>query len=303
MFELKHLRSLRALYQQGSLAGAATALHLSQSALSHQLSELEQRLGEPLFVRRSRPLALTAAGRLLWQLAEQVLPSIDRVERQLRGGDGEGAPVRLAVECHSCIHWLTAPLAADHGRLFELVSGHLYEPQQALQAGELDLVLTSEVADLDGIHYEPLFDYQMQLVVAPDHPLVRLPQIRPQDLADEVLLCYPVPASRLDILRHFLTPAGIRPRRLRPVDNTQMMLQMAAARWGVALLPTWASQEYVARGALCQLPLAGGLWRRMFGAIRASARQRSPLQQLFERLRQAPIEGARALAPRVPPAS
>lgn len=298
MFELKHLRSLRALQQQGSLAGAAASLHLSQSALSHQLSELEQRLGEPLFVRRSRPLALTAAGRLLWQLAEQVLPAIDQVERQLRGWDDEGAQVRLAVECHSCIHWLTAPLAQYEGRLFELVSGHLYEPQQALQAGELDLVLTSEVADLDGIHYEPLFDYQMQLVVAPNHGLAGLAQIQPQDLADQVLLCYPVPASRLDILRHFLTPAGIQPRRLRAVDNTQMMLQMAAAGWGVALLPTWASQEYVARGDLCQLPLAGGLWRRMFGAIRAPTRRRPQLQRLFERLRQADIAGVRPLAPR-----
>ncbi|WP_409421246.1 LysR substrate-binding domain-containing protein [Pseudaeromonas sp. ZJS20] len=302
MFELKHLKSLRALSQQGSLAGAAEALHLSQSALSHQLSELEQRLGEPLFVRRSRPLALTALGRLLWQLAEQVLPAIEQAERQLRGGDMPGPLIRLTVECHSCIHWLTAPLAQDEGRLFELVSGHLYEPQQALQAGELDLVLTSEVAERDGIHYEPLFDYQMQLVVAPGHPLAAQTRIRPQDLADEVLLSYPVPASRLDILRHFLTPAGIQPRRLRPVDNTQMMLQMAAAGWGVALLPTWASQEYVARGELCQLPLASDLWRRMFGAVRASARQQRQLQRLFELLRQAPIEGARPLAPRVPPA-
>lgn len=298
MFELKHLKSLRALFQQGSLAGAAEALHLSQSALSHQLSELEQRLGTPLFVRRSRPLQLTESGRVLWQLAEQVLPVIEQAEWQLREPLSGDQPIRLAVECHSCIHWLTAPLAADEGTLFELISGHLYDPQAALQAGELDLVLTSEVAGLDGIHYEPLFDYQMQLVVAPTHPLAQQSLIQPEDLADQVLLSYPVAEAQLDVLRHFLTPAGIRPRRLRPVDNTQMMLQMAAAQWGVALLPTWASEDYVARGELVRLPLVGGLWRRMFGALRSQHRRQPGMQRLLDRITTAPIGGACPLAPR-----
>ena len=84
MFELKHLRSLLALKQQGSLAAAADMLNLSQSALSHQLTELEQRLGGPLFLRKSKPLNFTADGLRLVTLAESVLPQVDEVVHYLR---------------------------------------------------------------------------------------------------------------------------------------------------------------------------------------------------------------------------
>ncbi|HHH12985.1 MAG TPA: LysR family transcriptional regulator, partial [Thiolapillus brandeum] len=57
--DLKHLRTLSALAETGSLTAAAERLHLTQSALSHQLKALEAQLGAPLFVRKSRPLRLT----------------------------------------------------------------------------------------------------------------------------------------------------------------------------------------------------------------------------------------------------
>ena len=65
MIEVKHLKTLQALRNCGSLAAAAATLHQTQSALSHQFSDLEQRLGFRLFVRKSQPLAATlyTAGR------------------------------------------------------------------------------------------------------------------------------------------------------------------------------------------------------------------------------------------------
>ena len=76
MIEIKHLKTLQALRNSGSLAGAAAALHQTQSALSHQFSDLEQRLGFRLFVRKSQPLRFTPQGEILLQLANQVLPQI-----------------------------------------------------------------------------------------------------------------------------------------------------------------------------------------------------------------------------------
>ncbi|MGU7808408.1 LysR family transcriptional regulator, partial [Escherichia coli] len=78
MIEIKHLKTLQALRNSGSLAGAAAALHQTQSALSHQFSDLEQRLGFRLFVRKSQPLRFTPQGEILLQLANQVLPQIAR---------------------------------------------------------------------------------------------------------------------------------------------------------------------------------------------------------------------------------
>lgn len=66
MIEIKHLKTLQALRNNGSLAGAAAALHQTQSALSHQFSDLEQRLGFRLFVRKSQPLRFTPQGEILY---------------------------------------------------------------------------------------------------------------------------------------------------------------------------------------------------------------------------------------------
>ncbi len=69
MIEIKHLKTLQALRNSGSLAAAAAVLHQTQSALSHQFSDLEQRLGFRLFVRKSQPLRFTPQGKFCcnWQ--------------------------------------------------------------------------------------------------------------------------------------------------------------------------------------------------------------------------------------------
>lgn len=114
--EIKHLRTLTALAEQGSLAGAAQSLNLTQSALSHQLKELETRLGLELFLRKSRPLVLTAAGQQLLALARQVLPALAQTEKQLQAlHSGDAGRLHLALDCHSCIQWLL-PLLPDFRR-------------------------------------------------------------------------------------------------------------------------------------------------------------------------------------------
>ncbi len=104
MIEIKHLKTLQALRNSGSLAGAAAALHQTQSALSHQFSDLEQRLGFRLFVRKSQPLRFTPQGEILLQLANQVLPQIARALQDCN--EPQQTRLRLAIECHSCIQWL-----------------------------------------------------------------------------------------------------------------------------------------------------------------------------------------------------
>ncbi|MCK8218585.1 LysR family transcriptional regulator, partial [Erwinia amylovora] len=101
MIELKHLRTLQALQFTGSLAAAAAQLHQTQSALSHQFSDLEQRLGFRLFVRKSQPLRFTPQGEVLIQLAEQVLPQIQQALQACH--EPLQTTLRIAIECHRCI--------------------------------------------------------------------------------------------------------------------------------------------------------------------------------------------------------
>ena len=130
--------------------------------------------------------------------------------------------------------WLTPALENFRARWphveVDFHSGVTFDPQPALQQGELDLVMTSDILPRSGLHYSPMFDYEVRLVLAPEHPLAMKTLITPEDLAAETLLIYPVQRGRLDIWRHFLQPAGISPQ-LKSVDNTLLLIQMVAQGW------------------------------------------------------------------------
>lgn len=281
MIEIKHLRTLQALQNSGSLAAAANALHQTQSALSHQFSDLEQRLGFRLFVRKSQPLRFTPQGEILLQLAQQVLPQIAHALHSCN--EPQQARLRIAIECHSCIQWLTPALESfrQHWPEVEMdfKSGVTFDPQPALQQSELDIVLTSDILPRSGLHYSPMFDYEVRLVLAATHPLADKTFIAPEDLSAETLLIYPVQRQRLDIWRYFLQPAGISPL-LKNVDNTLLLIQMVSANMGIAALPHWVVESFERQGLLVTKPLGAGLWSRLYAAVR-DGEQRQPVTEAF----------------------
>ncbi|MDR2227020.1 MAG: HTH-type transcriptional regulator MetR [Providencia sp.] len=281
MIELKHLKTLQALSQYGSLAATATHLHQTQSALSHQFSDLEHRLGFRLFVRKSQPLRFTPQGEVLLQLAQQVLPL---VKDAIRVCNEPGVcALRIAIECHSCIQWLTPALQQFRQTWpqvsVDFKSGVTFDPQPELLSRELDLVMTSDILPDQSIHYTPMFDYEVKLIVASDHPLAKKPQIAPHDLADETLLLYPVQRERFDVWRHFLQPAGVSPN-VKNVDNTLILIQMVAAKMGIAALPHWAVDSFEKQGLIKTKTLGSGLWSRLYAACR-EGEQRQPAIEAF----------------------
>lgn len=269
MIEIKHLKTLQALRHTGTLAAAATSLHLTQSALSHQLNDIEQRLGYRLFIRKSQPIRFTVQGEILLDLANQVIPQVQQA-LQLCSAPTKDR-LRLAIECHSCIQWLTPALNAFRQRWpdveFDFKNGVIFDPQPALQQGELDIVMTSDVQPSPHLHYSALFDFEVRLAMAPEHPLAQADVIQPWDLAQETLLIYPVQRQRMDVWKHFLQPAGVEPA-LKNVDNTLLLIQMVAAQMGVAALPHWVVDSAERQGLIITKPLGEGLWRRLYAAVR-----------------------------------
>jgi LysR family transcriptional regulator for metE and metH len=287
MIKLHHLHSLEALRESGSLVRAAARLHLTQSALSHQIKELEERLGLPLFERKSRPPRFTAAGERLLALADAVLPLLHQAERDLdhlRGG--QGGRLHLAVECHSCFDWLM-PLLEDYRHHWPQVAldismAHSFEPLTALVRGEVDLVVTADPDDNPAIAYRPLFRYQNLLLLPPRHRLAVRPWITPQDLAGETLITYPVETARLDLFRRFLDPAGIVVER-RSSELTVMILQLVASGRGLAALPQWAASLAVAAAQVLAKPLGEqGLWSTLYAAARREDRELAYIEAFIE---------------------
>ena len=137
IIELRHLKTLLALAETGSVSLAAKRVFLTQSALSHQIRALENHFGTPLFERKTTPLRFTPAGERLLQLAREVMPHLAAAERDLAQIAGGGAgELRLAVECHTCFDWLM-PAMGDFRPLWpkvelDIVSGFQADPVSLL---------------------------------------------------------------------------------------------------------------------------------------------------------------------------
>jgi len=267
---------MTALADTGSVTLAATRLHLTQSALSHQLAALEDYLGMPLFVRQQRPLQLTDAGRALLQAAQRVLPEVSAARQSI--ARLKLAPVsrelRIAVECHTCYDWLMPAMDAyreQHPAVeLDLVPGFHVEPLALLTEHQADVVIVSEAKRQAGIAYHPLFAYEIVALMARDHALTRKRHLTAQDFAKETLITYPVPDRMLDLVRRVLKPAAVNPPR-RTAELTAAILQLVASRRGIAALPRWAVQTYLDRGYVAARPIgAKGLHGKLYAAVRAS---------------------------------
>ncbi|WP_271271228.1 LysR family transcriptional regulator [Aliamphritea hakodatensis] len=274
MIELRHLKTLSALRDTGSLVDAADRIHLTQSALSHQIKDLEDRLDCSLFIRKTKPICFTSAGQRILALADEVLPMVRNAERDIaRLAGGEAGRLNICIECHSCFDWLMPTI--DHFRQnwpeveMDLSTGFSFLPLPALARGDLDLVITADPEERNGITYIPLFTYESVLAISKQHRLVAKRHIQPQDLASEVLITYPVESHRLDVFKHFLEPADIEPASIRTSELTVMIMQLVASGRGVSALPNWAIHQYIEQNYISARPLGEkGVWCTLYAAIR-----------------------------------
>lgn len=292
--EFRHLRTIQAIAECGGLARAADRLHVTQSALSHQVKALEAQIGVELFVRRSKPMTLSAAGQRLLGLARQVLPQVEAVEQDFAAiRSGRAGRLHIAIECHACFEWLFPVLEAFRRAWPEvdvdIRAGLQFQALPALAREEVDLVVSSDPEALPGIEFAPLFDYEPVFLAAATHPLAAKPHIEAQDLAGETLITYPVERARLDVFSQLLTPAGVEPAAIRRVELTAMILLLVASGRGVAVLPDWVVREVRTNADYVTRPLtASGLTRRLYGAVRTGDAARPYMAHVLRLMRTEP---------------
>ena len=274
--EFRHLRSIRAIHEQGGLARAADVLNVTQSALSHQIKALEGQVGMELFLRRSKPLKLSKAGHKLLQLAEKVLPQIDALEEDFEDLiAGKAGRMHIAIECHACFEWLF-PVLEEFRKTWPNVDvdirpGLAFDALPALQREEVDLVVSADPEELDGVEFIPLLDYEPTFVCARNHSLADKPFIEAEDFRDQTLITYPVDKTRLDVFSELLIPARVEPKSVRQVELTAVIMLLVASGRGVSVLPDWVIAEEKYGHDFVAKPLTStGLTRRLYAAIRTS---------------------------------
>lgn len=291
--EFRHLQTVLALAETGSLAKAADRVFVTQSALSHQLKLLETHYGVPLFERNTKPLRLTQAGTRLLELARQVLTMTGDAERDIaQWASGRSGELRVAVECHTCFDWLMPAMDAFREHWpevgLDLVSGFHTEPIALVESGLADFaVVHDKPSKRPGIVTEKLFTYENLAILSPKHPLARKSYLTPSDFRGEVLISYPVDDEMLDVVRHFLAPKKIKPKR-RNAELTIAILQLVASGRGIAALPEWSIKPFLERGYVVSKRLgANGLMCELYAAIPESLASKPYMRDFVSKVRDA----------------
>jgi LysR family transcriptional regulator, regulator for metE and metH len=264
--EVRHLKLVAAVAEEGTITRAANRLHLTQSALSHQLHDAEEQLGTTLFERTSKKMKLTEAGERVLVSARTVLEELTRVEKDIESHATQvRGKVRLTTQCYTVYHWLPACLLrfmkAYTDVDVKVVVEATPDPFQALIEEKVDLAIVCAPVRDRRIMYTPLFSDEAVAVFPPGHPLAQKAYLSAEDFAGETLLVYP-PKEESIVITNLLTPAGLAPRAVQELTLTEAMIELVKAGMGITVMTRWSIAPQLEDGSLVGVPMTQeGLWR------------------------------------------
>lgn len=278
--EIRHLKLLVAVSEEKSITKAGNRLHLTQSALSHQLKYIEERLNTPLFLRLDKKMILTPAGERLLSTARLVLDELRRAEEDVSHIASERRGVlRISTECYTCYNWLPDLLVqfnkTNPGIEVDIVVEATRQPIQALLDGKLDIAIVTQKVRDRRLLFRPLFKDELVVIVPPGHRLAQKYYIRPADLAEERLIIYSSPQENA-VFRTLLIPAGVSPKHVSQVQLTEAIIEMVKAGLGVGVMATWAVREQIGSGALRAVRLTPKGFERQWAAAMLRQKNQPP---------------------------
>jgi LysR family transcriptional regulator, regulator for metE and metH len=281
---------LMAIAETGTVSRAADRVHLTQSAVSHQLKALESHYGVAMVTRAGQSVKLTEPAQRLVALARTVMGEIQAAERDVaKIALKPAGSLRIALECHTCFDWLMPIM--DTFRMkwpeveLDLVSGFHPNPLELLSDNKADLVVGSEFKSRRKLRHHPLFRFEILAVLPTDHPLRSKQYLSASDFADQTLITYPVPDDRIDLIRYVLKPARVHPQR-RTTELTIAILQLVASRRGVAALPSWGISNFLRYGYVIARRIGKrGLWSNLYGVTTEEVGRRPFIRDFLDTAR------------------
>lgn len=268
----RHLRLVAEVARTESVTRAADRLNVTQSAVSHQLRELEHKLGTPVFVRSGRRMLVTPAGRLIVDAAQEVLGTIERLESKVeqlaRHAAGE---LRVCTHCYTGYHWLPSLVEGLRRRYptfaLHIAAEHTLDPIAALLDAKLDLAIMNDASDDKRLRYQELFDDEHVAVVQPSHRWAARPFVTPEELGAEPLYLYSRSIDHSFIVQKVLRPAGVEPRHITYLQLTEGIIEMARAGMGASVLPKWSiANALAARHVRAVRITKNGVFRKWYAA-------------------------------------
>jgi LysR family transcriptional regulator for metE and metH len=293
--EIKHLRMLRAIADTGNMTRAAQRLCISQSGLSQQLKDIENKLAVDLFFRTPKRMIPTAMGAQLLHTAAAVVATVEAAELEIeRAVAGEAGELRLGTQCIFCYKWLPHVLKTFQRQFpgIDVDVGNASDPAEELRSKRFDIVIGALPTADDTFVDVPLFEDQLVCIMATAHPLCGQAFIRYTDFRHHKLIIH-VEKAQSKIYQQMLRPRGIEPKGVMTVSSPQAIVAMVAADFGLSAFPAWAIRSTLAGGSICARPITrAGLpltWRAVYLKTRMMPTYHKAFIQALSRLEVADI--------------
>jgi len=277
---IKQLRLLRAAAHGGSLAAAAEECHVTPSAVTMQMHQLEAVVGLPLIERHGRRLTLTAAGR-------EVFAAAERIETVLADCTAGLAALktlasgRVTVGVVSTAKYFAPQMLAAFARAhpdvdMELIIGNREDTIAAFQSGRFDVAIMGRPPEGVQVESALIGDHPQVIIAPPGHPLAKKRSISPREIAKQTILMREVGSGTRLLAEKFLAEHGIKPRIGMEIGSNETIKQAVMAGLGIAFISAHTIAVEIGDGRLAILDVVGLPDIRQWFVVRPAAKRMMP---------------------------
>jgi len=247
--EIKYFRLIKTIVEEGSIANSAEKLFLTQSALSHQLRELEERLGFKVFLRTRNKWQLTDEGIELYKLGNEILESIEKgfqnIEQLRTGSIGT---IKVSTECYSFYQGLST-FIQKMGLLYpeinvDLILEATHQPIPKILSNEIDIAIITSKPENETLSSIEVYEDEIFAIMHQENPLSTKGFLDLNDFVNTHLIIHSFPLETVSVYEHFLKPNKIIPHKISAIPLTEVALEMVNANMGIICMPKWAIKSF-----------------------------------------------------------
>lgn len=241
--ELDQLRYFLQVADRGNFTRAAEDLMISQPALSRSIQKLEDELGQPVFERKTRSISLTDAGELLVSQARRILGLVDDTKAAITD-DGESGRIRVAAIPTIAPYFLPDVLRR-FATAFPRATISVYEDTtdnllKRCGDGAVDVAIAALPIAARYLEVEPLFEEELLLVLAPDHPLAEKKQIRLKDIEPHPFVLLGEAHCLTGNIESFCHQKSFHPLSVERTSQLATVQELVSLNHGVSMIPAMA---------------------------------------------------------------
>ncbi|WP_075340324.1 LysR family transcriptional regulator [Tenacibaculum agarivorans] len=247
--DIKYFKLIKTIAEEGNLANSSHKLFLTQSALSHQLKELELRLGFKVFIRSRNKWELTEEGNELYKTSCEVLSSIDKGFKNIQQlQEGSNGTIKVSTECYSFYQGLPS-FIQKMGILYpnitvELILEDTHQPIPKLLSKDIDIAIVTEKPNQASLENTAIFEDEIFAILHKEHPLAKRDHLNADDFASIDLIIHSFPLETVSVYQQFLKPNQILPKKITAIPLTEVALEIVKANMGITCMPKWALQTF-----------------------------------------------------------